>query len=128
MYTSKDGKKDKPYLLLNGSKIWGGTMSAPKHCGGDCSVNADLYQLGQIPFSDDIEVALKKKTGLFVPDYIIGGYRISPSEEGNVSHEVWFYEDGASYKLTYIITAVRAAFECDLPRALLKVRTEYSRS
>lgn len=113
MYVPEDARTDEPYLLVNGSKVWGGTMSKPKHCRGDCPVRAALYQLGEIPFSDDIEVTLKDKDGPFDRDDVLGSHHISPYEEANVSHELWFTEDGARYSLTYIITAAPASFECD---------------
>jgi len=110
VYGTEDASEDEPYLVVGGRKVWSGVVDY-----GNVAtiVTVDLTHLAPIPFYDNIEVVLKEEDGPFDKDDFLGRNYIAASQAENRSHEVWFKEDGAKYKLVYRISTALASFICD---------------
>ena len=118
VFVTEDSGEDEAYLVVNGRKVWQGTMGSGGLCGGIAACTASsqevtLSHLGPIPFYDNGEVVLKEEDGPFDGDDFLGRSFISADESEGELHEVWFTGDGAQYKLTYALSTAHASFACD---------------
>ena len=109
MHTPEDSSEDEPILLINGRKVWRGTMSRTPFGQGDFE-NLDGI-VGPVPFYENVGIVLKEEDWPD-PDDFLGQNFVSASELDG-EHAMWFTEDGARYKLNYKLETLPASFACD---------------
>lgn len=123
VYGTEDASEDEPYLVVAGRKVWSGVVTYGHVA---TVVTVSLSHIEPIPFYDNIEVVLKEEDGPFDGDDFLGRNYIAASEAEGRTHEVWFREDGASYKLVYALWTAATSFICDgEPGVYLYEHTNY---
>lgn len=92
---------DEPYLRVNGRTVWSGSLNDgdSKDFGvGQTGLNISFSQVATIQLYD-------KDFGWFDNDDFLGSTQAVTQQIGLGEQTAYFNGDGASYELTYIVTA-----------------------
>lgn len=93
---------DEPYLRVNGSTKWKGSLNDEE--------DVDLFNKSgnplQISFNGQATISLHDDDfGWFDDDDFLGSWKVSSQEIGRGDQHAFFNRDGANYILTYEVTA-----------------------
>jgi hypothetical protein len=89
---------DEPYLLVNGSRVWGNASMNNRE-------SEDIYRTREESGSTEIRLYDEDAGGIFDPDDLLGTVTVDESQIDQGTQQGHFIEDGANYTLYYTVEA-----------------------